>query len=623
MQLIPSWLSVRFSLFGLLCLSVIPATGQSLEDILATLQIEEDGSIVSDDELLILEDLVRRPLDLNRIDRKLMEGIPLITSTDVFLILKKRKELESFSSHEQILSIQGLSLFASELLPLVTTVKTVPATNMALRNRWVTSEKDVRILTQQTIIRGGWSGGFLLERDPGERGLADFASGYVIVPIADGMRLVVGDHQLQSGYGLLFGRSIPSIKGYASLTGMGRLGKGLKPYRSSIEYWALRGIALEKSDRKGRWTVSLTASPKDATVDSNRVLSVSTTGLHRTAASLARKHNLREDMALISWQQDKAESGSYGMVLARDRWTLKGSPVVNRSPKTYGSVFGQIESHSLQFFGEMAAKSGTRPSFLGGIILVQKDLRWISSLRRYPSGFQGPRSQPFREWTGSRLNESGIYQAVSLKLGRHRLNAYGDLYKQSSATTEAGRSLRGFEVANTWRYRWRRGQISIRWRREERYRDQEILYPGDKVTESREKESWRLNSSIPVNKFFRVQLQGDRTSVTEGGTSSRGYGVSIKTYLVHEFWQFSLNWVSFKADDYPSRVYVWDLNLPGELRNKTFFPSGHSVASLFRLKTPTGATLSSRIRVTWEYSVDNSLWSKPQWEAGCQIDIAF
>lgn len=619
---IPNWLSVRYLLFTLLCLSVCPISGQHLEDVLATLQIEEDGDILTDDELFLLEDLVRRPLDLNRANKKQIEEIPLLTSADASLILQKRKEVGRFTSKEQIFTIQGLSTLASQLLPLVATVKQIPPTSVTLRNRWVTPGEDIRILTRGKITQSFISGGFILERDPGETGLTDFVTGYLTAKLANGIRLIVGDHQLQTGYGLLFSRSIPPIKGRGSLTGMGNLGKGLRPYRSSIEYWALRGIAVEKTDRLGQWTFSLTASPKDATVDSNRVVSISTSGLHQSPSSLARKHNLREDIALLSWQRRQGKVDNYGIVLAKDRWILDGSPPDNRSSKTYGSMFGQFDLFRLQFFGELAACSGMQPSFLGGMIIVEKNLNWISSLRHYTSGFQGPRSQPFREWSSVTLNESGVYQGLSVKLGKHRFFTYGDIYRQSSADTETGRAIHGFEIAHTWSYRWRRGQASLRWKLEEKSIDEKVQYQGESITGGSKRESWRLNSSISPTKQFRLQLQGDHTAVCQGDISFKGYGLSIKPHFIRDPFRLSLNWVGFVAENYQSRIYVWDLNFPGELRNKTFYPTGQSLACLIRLKT-TGATLSARLRSTWKFSRSAKTWSKPDTEGGLQIDIAF
>jgi len=416
---------------------------------------------------------------------------------------------------------------------------------------------------------------------------------------------------------------------------MGRPGKGLHPYRSSIEYWALRGIAVETTGRFGHWIISATSSPKDATIDSNRVVSISTTGLHQSLSSLAKKHNLQENMVLLSWEQNQIKNSFCGLLLALDRWTFHGSPLNNRPPEAYGSVYGQYKRDFIQFYGEMASYSRIQPSYLGRIIIGDRNLQWISSYRFYPSGFQGPRSQPFREWSSSILNESGFYQGVSLKLGKHRLFTYGDIYSQTSAEKTSGRKIRGFEVANTWSSRWRRGQVSLRWKFEEKSHEENIVYLGDPFMEKTTRESWRFNSSLSPNKQLRIQIQGDHTAVFNGETVFRGNGVSIKGHLTRNPYRFSLHWVGFIADNYLSRIYVWDLNFPGELRNKTFYPTGQSVACLLRLNTKTGATLLTRLRTTWEFSKfrgarstwkpskSRGTWLKPDTEIGVQMDIVF
>lgn len=610
-------------LFSFVFLSATPGPGQTLEDILATLQIEEESDILTDDELLLLEDLARRPIDVNRATRMTLQSIPLITSSDVSRILEVRRKTGQFTTREEITAISGLSPLAERVLPFVTTVETAVPVNVVFRNRWATSHEDVRILTQATVSRSAISGGFIVERDPNERMLMDFVTGYVTISLSEGTRLIVGDHQLQTGYGLIFGRSVPSIKGYGSLTGMGRPGKGLKPYRSSAEYWALRGAAWEKTGRWGRWIVSLSASFLDATVDSSGKVTVATSGLHLSEVSLARKHNLREDMALVSWQRGAGTRRNWGVSIVRDRWTVDGSTPVNRPGRTYGSVFGQLEHHTAQFFGEVATYSGMQPSFLSGVILSTKNLQSVTSLRRYPRGFLGPRSQPFREWTGKTLNEMGVYQALSVKLGRHRLYTYSDVYRQSASSSQYARPIRGFEVANTWSYRWRGGQASLRWKYEEKSNEPDILYPGEPFVRSTARVSWRLNSSVAPNKQMRFQLQGDRTSATDGKDTFWGHGLSIKTHLVFASWRLSLNWVGFTAEDYLSRIYVWDLNFPGELRNRTFSPTGQSGAFLIRWTTRSGATLLVRVRTTWNYSRRARTWSKPQVETSIQMDIAF
>ena len=619
----PNWPTVTVLLYTSLSLSLSSLSGQNLEDVLATLQVEEDGDILTEDELLLLEELVRDPIDFNTVNKKQIEEIPLFNSTDASIILQKRKDSGFFISTREISNLPGLTVIAGELLPLIAALKEKPPANMTLRNRWLNKEKDARILTQGKISKSNMDGGFTIERDPGETSLTDFVSGYLATTLTGGTRLIFGDFQLQAGYGLLFSRSIPPLKGYSSITGMGKPGKGLKPYRSSIEYWALRGIALEKTGRFGQWTLSISSSPKDATIESNQVVSISTSGLHRSLSSLAKKHNLQEDIVLFSWQQNQTRNSNLGILLASDRWTVHGSSPDNRAPKSYGTLFGHYKWNDFLLFGEIATHSSIQPSCIGGIIITERNLKWISSFRYYTAGFQGPRSQPFREWSSPVLNETGVYQGVSIKLGKHRFNSYGDIYRQASADEVSGRAIRGFEIANTWSYRGRGKQVSFRWKLEEKSDEDWVVFSGDPFNGKTRRESWRLNTSLSPGKQLRIQLQGNRTFVSSDNVSYRGNGVSLKAHLNRDPYRLSLHWVGFNTDDYVSRIYVWDLNFPGELGNKTFFPTGQSVAGLLRIKTETGAAVSVRIRTTWKFVRSGEYWSKPNNEIGVQMDIAF
>ncbi|MFQ6674539.1 MAG: hypothetical protein ACE5GH_07130, partial [Fidelibacterota bacterium] len=372
-----------------------------------------------------------------------------------------------------------------------------------------------------------------------------------------------------------------------------------------------------------QWTISLSASPRDATVEDGRLLSTHPSGLHQTETAISRKHNLREDIVLLSWRRTGGTRWDYGTVMAHDRWTAQGSSLENRPPKTYGSIFGGLDLNDLKLFGELATSTGVGPSMLGGFVLVKDRLRWISSLRRYPAGFQGPRSQPFREWSSDRLNEMGLYQGLSLRTGKHHLLTYGDIYRQMSGDGESGRPVHGFEVAGTWSYRWRGGQGFFRWKRERKTVENSIVFPGEATPQETWRESWRVRMATAPRRPLTLQIQGDRTTASPGDTRHRGHGLSLRVRYSRHPWRTSFNWTAFSVNDYSSRIYVWDINLPGELRSKTFSSTGHSAAFLVGTSTTTGATMSIRARSTWRFSRQAEKWLRPTLEGGFQMDIAF
>ncbi|MCH8068345.1 MAG: hypothetical protein IID16_03580 [Candidatus Marinimicrobia bacterium] len=618
--LIRNWLSVSYLLFNFLYLN--PLQGQTLEEILASIQIEEDGDLLTDDELLILEEMVQRPLDLNRATRNDLEIIPLLAAEETSLILHARKRLGSFSSMEQITSIPGLSSLTVLLLPMITTVKFFPPLKMKLRSRWVSSGEDVRMLTQATFTQSSISGGFLLERDPNEPSLGDYVSAFFSTTRKNNTRIIFGDYQIIHGYGLLFGRSARTIKGQSSISRLTKPGKRIKPYRSAMEYWTLRGMAVEHTNSIGRWLFSLSFSPKDATLDSNRVISFATSGLHQTENSLSRKHNLREDLAIVSWGKEINDVGEIGVLIARDRLIVNGVSPVNRDPKSYGSIYGRTMLSNLTLFGEVASYTGGKPSAIGGYVLTENNLRWVATVRYYTQGFQGPRSQPFREWSSHKLNEIGFYQALSIKMGRHRVQTYGDIYRQNASANPSVKPIKGYETVAIWSYKWQKDPITFRWKREEKTVENDITYVKTLLDEVLSRNSFRFQLVRTLSSHFRFQLQGDYTYISEGDSTDFGYGLSTKILYYGKQYHFSANWVGFVVDDFKSRIYVWDVNLPGELRSKAFFPTGQSVALLFRVKTITNATISARIRSTWEFSRYTGKWYKSDVVGGFQMDIA-
>jgi len=607
----------------LACLSPCSGQGQSLDEILTEFQLDDEESVLSAEDLLTLEQFVREPLNLNSVSRKQLEKIPLLPSSDISLILKKRNELGQFISIFEILQFQELDPVTRQLLPLTTTVEEVRPLGVVLRNRWTTSTEDIRMVTRVDFQRASASGGFVLERDPGEPTLTDFASAHLSIPVNSHTRAIVGDFQLHSGYGLLFGRSSRPFKGNTSITYFSRPGRGLRPWRSTLEQWALRGAAVEYEYKSNTWIASLSSSPMDAILDSLSVTSISVSGLHQSETARDRKHNLNEESAILAWKRS-GEQAQVGILTAVDRWQIDGNSPTNRPPQSYGSVHGQYTFDKLSFFGETAVYNGTSPSYLTGATLDMKTLRWMGSVRYYPGGFRGPRSRPLGEWSRDQLNESGIYQALSISTGKIRLFSYGDWYRETVAVSEGGQPVRGFETAATLSFRWRYGgNALLRWKREDKSGEDGIAYAGEIFQPNSSRETWRASSTLPVNKQLKWQFQGDRVVAQDDDGQHTGHGLSTKMHLATKSWRISFNWVMYRSDDWASRIYVWDLNLPGEMRNRAFASSGQSLATFVRIKTAHGATVSWRVRTTWERFDDPGRWSIPNVESGFQMDIAF
>ncbi len=115
------WLRCSLVCIGATCFS------QSLDDVLSLVAMDEEGGVLSDDELFLLEELSRNPLDLNNITRQKLEAVPLLTSLDIALIVGRSGHFGKISSVQDIIEPGGLSQAAEVLLPIIpTSVPQVP-----------------------------------------------------------------------------------------------------------------------------------------------------------------------------------------------------------------------------------------------------------------------------------------------------------------------------------------------------------------------------------------------------------------------------------------------------------------------------------------------------------------
>ncbi len=611
------WLLCSLVCIGATCFS------QSLDDVLSLVAMDEEGGVLSDDELFLLEELSRNPLDLNNITRQKLEAVPLLTSLDIALIVGRSGHFGKISSVQDIIEPGGLSQAAELLLHIIaTSVPQVPF-NGSLRNRWVISDEDHRVLTQLSFQQTAFKGGFLLERDPGEPSLADFLSGHAAFDLQSNLTLIAGDHRIYAGYGLLLGRSARPLKSTGSISSVARSGSGLRSFRSATEYWGLRGIAVKSATSVGDFTVSLSSAPQDATFDSTGIISTSTTGTHDSQTSLARKHNAEEQLLAATWEMQNNDGGEIGIVATAWRWTTAGFGEELEPITAASSFYGRWTVGSTLFFGEVAGALTSSPAFLAGILVDDKNIRWIGAARNYPLGFRGPRSQPFSEWSSSALNEHGLYQAVRLRRGELTFAAYGDIYQQGKSSESGITPVRGYEMSASTDFRRGRNLFSLRWKEEQKSDGDSPAYLGEPIPAGTRRESWRLKSTLKFGRNTKVQFQANQSETNNEDNRFYGYGMSVKLHHSRNGHKVLLHWAGFIVDDYDARIYVWDVNLPGEMRSQMFYGTGQSVGLFVKIGTRFGADVSFRVRSTWEFSRYTGEWSPPEVKSGFQMDIAF
>ncbi len=470
------------------------------------------------------------------------------------------------------------------------------------------ASEDPRISWKQTLVSKGdiryqWRGrvvfpsvevGMFMERDPGESFITDRSSGYLLRRYSRG-RLILGDHQIVSGYGLMFWRSVPVKKGFETITSLARAGRGLQPYRSSHESWNLRGAGITYNTPWGEWLVSLGRNPRDGYIDADGNIHVRDTGLHTGEMTTAQKGKLRETSIVGQWSL-RATRSQIGLVVASDEWT--GEDRQRKLFRGY-SIFGSRNGNHWLIFGECAAGFNDTWGYLFGGQIRSKTIQYLFTVRSYTPGFRALRSNPFAEWTGSERSETGVYQGLVIRKGRYKVTLYGDLYAERLLRNDIKFPSRGRDSAWRWEGKWAHADWRLQWKEEIRTNENKTTYFPRMIPSKTFKRTLKIIVKYKRDKNTTWKLNWNKTDFRSGPISATGQGIDLLWIRSGEVTTVTLDWVTTVVEGYKAGIYFWDVNLPGEMRTRMYAVSGHAPGLKILYRSPEGFKIGARYRVTW------------------------
>ncbi len=513
----------------------------------------EDG--LSEEEQIIVEQLMFTP-DRDRW-LPLMGVLSFITEEDIIILQSQEKTV----SIEDLITLPELSEPCRILLTRMSQ-KILGGTSTLHLRQMIAGREDVRYQW-----RGWWEKeevkvGVLTERDPGEQDIADYVSIYVKRLTKNGI-LVFGDHQIHAGYGLSMWRVFPGQKGFESLNVLPRHGNGLSEYRSSHESWALRGIGATFNTSYGKWTASAGTNLQDGFVDSNNV-HLDYTGNHNTESSVARKNSVREITFSGMWETSGKEwyLGAINSVAGWEEGRFKDYLGAF-------SVFGEWTTSNSKLFGEICKNSKNNIAVTTGVSLKYNRLQYVTALRHFPDDFRGIRSNPMAEWTRTALSESGLYQGLRFSPGAFRITVYGDIFTENNTTPRVG-------YEGGLRIGWRQKQYKVRlqWKQEEKtLEDGGHWFPENPQSRIR-RETMKI---LVVGDLTSIwTLKGQVVKTISG--DENGNAIEAQMRYKQKNLSFTGQWIVSHVSGYEARVYIWSVNLPGEMQSRMFSASCHSLS---------------------------------------------
>ena len=296
-----------------------------------------------------------------------------------------------------------------------------------------------KILNKYKFQSGDFSGGFTVEKDPGEKlfigapPLPDFYSANIAYK-GTGLiqRLIVGDYSARFGMGTNINTG---IRTGLSLTTPGYLSSGdeITPYTSTDENNFFRGVAATLSVKNIGLSLFYSKNYSDATLGSSSdspegyIESFYLSGIHNTPLLLQKKDAVSDQAYGINFSYN-FNNIRFGLTCSEDRFSLPINPSGNDPKDIFDfrgdknglySVYYNSLINKLILYGELSTNELHKYAIVQGVSFRPSDRLTINILfRNYDPGYvsfhgKGPGSSSLTS------NEQGLLENFTFEAARH------------------------------------------------------------------------------------------------------------------------------------------------------------------------------------------------------------
>ena len=621
------------------------ASGADLEKLLEQIDAEEPGS---DPEQLIenLHQLMANPLNINRADLDELLGIPFMSLPAAKNILEYRSENGVFTSFNELVHVRGIG---NKTLENLRPFLTVGSASEKVKDFYLNPSYWTKNIRTETINRyqrtlqtregflrtpddGGYSGGpgkyyhrFRLrsdhlslnltqEKDPGEPANIpagfDYSSWHVAFT-DNGLfeNIIIGDYGVSFGQGLILWSGSSFGKSRDVTRSPVKNGTGIRPYTSSQETNAFRGVAAS-AGKKIRITAFFSSRLRTASeIDDQTVRFPSEAGLHRTLNEHNRKNNLSQKtfggrvrlqlpfgFAGVNAYQNEFDKQIDPGLQPHQLYRFRGKLL-----RAYSADY-QFLFSSFHLFGEAGLTDNQATGLVSGVkINPDGNSEMIFVYRNYDSKFQSIFGSGFGDQSGLPQNEEGFY--IGLK---HKINplvdvsGYFDQFRFQAPRFGTRKGTSGYDFLINTEFTLSR-QLSLYLLGRSKIRENEFttidnLGRDIRQTGTERRTNLRFNLSYWATPSVRLQSRIEWVqSKLADNEISNGYLFYQDLRLIPSpNLRIDARITLFDTDNFQSRVFQFESDLLYVFANRAFFEQGQ------------------RMYITVKYNVFNRLevWGK-------------
>ncbi len=649
-QVMIVFVSLTLLCVGVSTIVVAQGTEENYMETIANSSLEEERiheGLIEDQEYL--EDLRRKPINLNHVDRAGLQKIPFLSFYQVEQFLRHRELAGEFNSINELQGIAGFDVETVELLlPLVTisaSTALLPSSlavpkgrgyvmssfarqleikrgfkiSDTLRSRYLGDPNRLLVRIRHKI-QNRYYLSINAKKDPGEPFFNrkqpygfDYYSGSLLAKdIGRIEKIVIGDYNLQFGQGLTLWSGGQFTRGNVVLQ-TSNVGSGIRQHTGMRESGYFRGIALTTRFRRTTLTPFVAYNALTGNLASKEGVTVITgfnaSGLHRTAHELRNRGAIKQRVYGLNTEYDKARL-KLGITYLTTDFRYDVSPpdqayneyrFQGRRLQQFG-IYGQYTLFNSFFYGETAHSINTGwAHMVGSVISLGKKLSVGINYRNYQSNYH----QFYAEGYGrlSTLgNERGFYFALRFHPSRSwDLSTAIDLHKFPDARYRARLPSQGSlyytRIQRIW---YKRGAIALRFQHreyEENYLAEFKVYDDlAKVT----KNQMRMNFNFKISNNWELASRVERSYFFKSKESKQNGLLAYQDFQWQDGnkrWKVSLRTIYFDVDSYNARIYSFERDLLYSLSFPFYY---HRGARLY---------INQRVKLNKHWTI----WTKVGW----------
>ncbi len=627
------------------------AIREYVEEVVSSLEEESSDNI--EFVILLLEELSKRPLNLNRDDLSPLADAGLITNDQLHDLENHKAE------HGLLLAIYELQAIPSwdlqtirRVFPLVAVNRNLDDLNLTLKDVINASSLTLQTFvsrrfpeargfrqTNDTIppayegdhyrhyvrIRAQYqyrlSAGITTEKDEGEAFFSksndsyDYTSFHVYgQSVNKYIRvLALGDYKVNLGQGLVLHNGFGGNKS-AYVSRIKKGGKIFRPHASTSEINYFRGggvelnishtlkVAAFYSSVKRDANIMIDSTDEDVAI--TQFTSLQTSGLHRTTGEIQDEKQIKYNAigGRVGIEKRKYTvhlntlHSSFDRPFARNirpdnQFRFSGSSLTNVS-LDYSLSLGQFH-----VFGESAySDNGASAHLIGMKAGLSKRVKWIGAYRHYPRDYMSIQPNAFGESRDAN-NEIGFYNALEYMISRKfQLSGYIDIWSNPWLRFNVDALTTGREYLLKFRYyKKRKLEAYAQYRFEEKATASDIETPFTGI-QNRKRNQLRCHLNYKVNKSLEWRSRIEYNRIDFPNRHSEGY-LLYQDFIykpLQSKLSFSARYSFFNTDDSDSRIYTYENHLLNNFRLPSFANTGHRYYINLRFRPNKPLTLELR-----------------------------